>query len=77
MLLGEVRNFSKYVIKVEYSVNENIFESSISELQNKIIPDYSTSIKYLSSLNTIYSKNLILNEPTLPPFSSLRECGDF
>jgi hypothetical protein len=77
VLLGEVRNFSKYVIQVEYSVNENIFESSISELQNKIIPDYNASIKYLSSLNTIYSKNLRLNESNLPPFSSLNECGDF
>lgn len=77
VLLGEVRNFSKYVIKVEYSVNENIFESSITELQNKIIPDYNASIKYLSSLNTIYNKNLRLNEPTLPSFSSLKECGGF
>lgn len=77
VLLGEIKNFSKYVIKAEYSVNENIFESSVPELSNKIIPDYNASIKYLSSLNTVYSKNLRLNEPTLPYFSSLKECGDF
>lgn len=77
VLLGEVKNFSKYIIKVEYSVNENIFESSVPELQNKLIPDYNTSIKYLSSLNTVYNKNLRLNESTLPSFSSLNECADF
>ena len=77
VLLGEIKNFSKYVIKSEYSVNENIFESSVPELNNKIIPDYNASIKYLSSLNTVYSKNLRLNEPTLQYFSSLKECGDF
>lgn len=77
VLLGEVRNFSKYVIKLEYSLNENIFESSVPELKNKIIPDYNISSKYLSSLNTVYSKNLKLNEPTLPSFSSLKDCGDF
>lgn len=47
VLLGEVRNFSKYVIKLEYSLNENIFESSVPELKNKIIPDYNISSKYL------------------------------
>ena len=76
IVIGDIHPLSKFILSVEYCVNDHLFDCTNKELQ-EIIEDIDSVISYLSGFSLTYNKRLVVNSSPLPSFNSLTDCKTF